>query len=178
MSDSPRDRCARVNSAHGPRYRVAQLRRAVGARPDAAALAAARSLLTPAQLALFMAMSPRDQWHSAESLRLLPPALRADADLAVAALLHDAGKGYVRLHERVLYVLLALAPPLLQRAAAPRGPRWRRALHRSLHHAETGARLARAAGASERAATLIRDHHAPNPTDPAAVALLAADERA
>src|SRR5579872_3200975 len=93
--------------AGGPRYRLLQFRRSIGARPNAAALVALRAQLTPSQQTLFFAMSPRDQWHGIETLRLLPPAFRDDADLALAALLHDCGKGYIHLHERVLYVLLA-----------------------------------------------------------------------
>lgn len=161
----------------GPRYRLAQFRRALGARPDAAGLAEVRARLSPAQQALFLRMSPRDQWHSIATLRLLPPAMRADADLAVAALLHDAGKGYIRLHERVLFVLLARTSPLLMRFAAPRTG-LRGALLRIGRHAERGAVLAAAAGATPRAVRLIRSHHHPDPRDPAALALLDADDRA
>lgn len=167
-----------VRPAHGPRYRLGQCRCALGARPDAAALAEVRARLNPAQHALFAAMSPRDQWHSVQTLRLLPSALRADHDVAVAALLHDAGKGYIRLHERVLYVLLARTPWLLGALAVPGGSPWRTSLHRSLQHAQAGAQLALAAGASERTAALIRNHHAAEANDPAALALRAADDAA
>jgi hypothetical protein len=169
---------ATARPARGARYRLGQFRRALGAQPDAAALAEMRALLTPAQQRLFLQMAPRDQWHCIETLRLLPPALRADRDVAVAALLHDAGKGYIRLHERVLFVLLGRAPWLLRRIARPGGRGLRGALHRSLTHAETGAEMALRASASARTAALIRGHHAPPPGDPAALALSAADDRA
>jgi hypothetical protein len=163
--------------AHGPRYRLAQFQRSLGAHPDEDALREMRATLTPAQQVLFLRMSPRDQWHSLQTLRLLPAELRGNTDLAVAALLHDAGKGYIHLHERALYVLLAARPGLLARIAAPRtGPRG--ALLRMSRHAERGAALATAAGASRRAVALIRDHHHPDPRDAVALALLAADERA
>lgn len=162
----------------GPLYRIAQLRRAISVRPGPPALTRARSYLTNEQWRLFAAMSPRDQWHGIETLRLLHVAGWEDEDLAVAALLHDAGKGYIRLHERVLYVLLARPPWLLRRLASARGYAWRAALHRSLHHAEDGARLALRAGASARAAQLIATHHRPLLGDAPALALADADDRA
>ncbi|MHB8574394.1 MAG: HD domain-containing protein [Dehalococcoidia bacterium] len=122
-------------------------------------------------------MAPRDQWHAVETLRLLG-LLSTDADLAVAALLHDAGKGYIRLHERVLYVLAAHHPALLHRLARSQGAGWRAALDRMMRHAETGAAMTLAAGSSQRAAELILQHHEPNRSDLAALALLDADERA
>jgi|SRR5579875_715825 len=164
--------------ARGARYRFGQLWRALGAQPDAAALAEMRALLTPTQQRLFLRMAPRDQWHCIETLRLLPPNLRADREIAVAALLHDAGKGYIHLHERVLFVLLGRAPWLLQRIARPGACGLRGALYRSLTHAETGAMLALQVGASERTAALIRAHHDASADDPALIALRAADDRA
>lgn len=164
--------------ACGPFYRLAQFRRALGARPSPAQIAEARALLTPAQWRLYTGMSSRDQWHSSETLRLLAARGRDDRDLSLAALLHDAAKGYIRLPERVLYVLLARTPWLLRRLASPRGPRWRTALHRSATHADAGANCALAAGCGARVAHLIRRHHTAQPTDAALAALIAADERA
>lgn len=169
------------------RYRAGQFRRSIGARPSQAALRRARLSLNDRQWALFQAMSPRDQWHAIETADLLGAAQSAGSagsagscapDFAVAALLHDAGKGYIRLHERGLYVLLGASPPLLRLLARSDRPGLRGALHRTLHHADIGARLALASGASERAAQLIRTHHRPDPDDAAALALLDADDRA
>ncbi len=159
----------------GAGYRIAQFRRALGARPTPADLAVARERLSAAQWRLFCGMAPRDQWHAVETLRLLGERGATDSDLTLAALLHDAGKGYIRLHERVLFVLLARWPWLLRRLAAPHGARWRTALFRSARHAAEGARLAREAGSSERAVALIRRHHAQRPDDPALLALIEAD---
>jgi hypothetical protein len=158
-------------------YRIGQFRRALGAQPTDADLALMQALLSPAQQALFCGMSPRDQWHSVQTLRLLPPVWQADRDVAVAALLHDAGKGHVRLHERVLFVVLSASPRLL-RWLARSDAGWRGALKRTLRHGEAGARLALMSGASQRTAALIRMHHHPNPDDSAALALLDADDRA
>ncbi len=164
------------------RYRIGQFRRALGARPAPSQLAGVRVRLNAAQWRLFCGMAPRDRWHAVETLRLLDERGAADPDLALAALLHDAGKGYIRLHERVLFVLIARWPWLLRRLAVRHGARWRTALYRSARHAATGARLAREAGASERAAALIRYHHrlrdARQTGDPDLLALIDADERA
>ncbi len=160
------------------RYRAGQFWRALGARPSESALGRVREQLTADQWTLFVAMAPRDQWHAIETVRLLHEAGHDDPELDLAALLHDAGKGYIRLHERVVYVLLCSSPRLLRRLAQPDGRGWRGALHRSLCHAEAGARLAPAAGASQRVAQLIACHHHPDAADAQAVALLDADERA
>ncbi len=158
-------------------YRLRQFCRAVAARPSDADLAAARAVLTEAQLAIFLTMAPRDQWHSIETLRLLRGNL-SDPDAELAALLHDAGKGYVLLHERVVYVLLSTFPALLARLAAPNRGRLRSALYRSLHHAEVGADLAMEAGASARAVQIIRGHHHTDASDTIALALASADDHA
>lgn len=160
------------------RYRLNQFRRSLGAQPDETAARTVRAGLTPEQWALFAAMAPRDRWHAIETARLLREAGNDDAELELAALLHDAGKGYIRLHERVIFVLLSRFPRLLHRLAASDGRGLRGALHRSLRHAEAGAALALAAGASERVAWLIGTHHNPDSADTQALALLDADERA
>jgi len=162
----------------GAFYRLQQFRRALDAAPDAAALYAARQQLSPAQWLLFQTLSPRDQWHSVETMRTVQRAGHFDNDLLTAALLHDAGKGYIALHHRILYVLLARMPLLLRHLAAPCGSPWRTALHRSANHTETGACLALAAGASERAVALIRGHHRLGWADPEARALAIADDTA
>ncbi|HLZ69801.1 MAG TPA: HD domain-containing protein [Dehalococcoidia bacterium] len=160
------------------RYRMQQFIRALGARPGHADLAQARSLLSEPHWRLFRQMAPRDQQHAIETLRLIGMEGAPSPDLALAALLHDAGKGYVRLHERVLFVLLALWPRLLWRLSAEHGPHWRAALWRSARHAETGARLAAETGASARVADLIRRHHTRAADDRELRALIEADARA
>jgi len=160
------------------RYRVRQFGRTLGAHPAAADLRAARAALSAEEWTLFRGMSPRDQWHSIETWRLLEREGFTEPALRTAALLHDAGKGRVRLHERVLFVLLARAPAALERLAAANAPGTRGALHRIVHHAEAGASLAAAAGAPPRTVELIRRHHNSSIDEPELAALIRADERA
>ncbi len=160
-------------------YRVRQFRRAVGARPrpgDAALLAA---YLSPEEQRLFHATSPRDQRHHIDTFRLLCRRGPVPRHLARAALLHDIGKGHVRLHERVLYVLLAAAAPrLLEAVARRRGPGPFGALHRIHHHPRRAVDLLRPLGASERELELILRHHEPPGADAELNALIAADHDA
>ncbi len=162
----------------GPLYRLKQFGRAFRAKPSTDALRWARSKLTAEQWDLFVTMSPRDQWHSIQTLRLLRGSRRNDPDVVQAALLHDVGKGRISMRDRVTYVLLARVPWLLKRCASPDGTGWRCALHRTLHHPDLGARMALRAGASQRAVQLIRRHHRPPRGDEAALALAAADDQA
>ncbi|MFN8558101.1 MAG: HDIG domain-containing protein [Dehalococcoidia bacterium] len=162
-------------------YRVRQFGRALGAQPSPDDEALLAAYLSPAERALFDATSPRDQHHHIRTLRLLP-APAPSRELARAALLHDIGKGYIRLDERVLYVLLAAgAPALLGRLA--RGRFGRRGplagVARIHHHARVGADLLRALGAEPRLIDLVARHHDRDATaDPDLASLIDADERA
>jgi len=162
----------------GPLYRLKQFGRAFRAKPSDNALRWARSKLTAEHWDLFVTMSPRDQWHSIQTLRLLRGSRRNDPDVVQAALLHDVGKGRIFMRDRVSYVLLSRVPWLLKRLSSENGPGWRNALHRSRRHPDIGARLAHEAGASPRAVQLIRRHHRPPRGDEAALALAAADDQA
>lgn len=164
-------------------HRSRQFFGALRPRVDSSLRAEAFGVLSEGERRLFEAMTPRDQQHCLEVYRRLRP--QGDCDLLVAALLHDAGKGRIALWHRVAYVLLAAAAPALLRRVARAGDGasgarasmwpavsdWREAMYRCLHHGSLGARLARAAGASERAATLIAGEDAPG-----AELLRAADE--
>lgn len=121
-------------------------------------------------------MAPRDQWHHIRTLELLPPPLRANREVARAALLHDLGKGYIRLHERVLFVLLhAAAPRLLDLFGREDAAGVRGALYRIRHHARLGVELLTPLGATEREIELIARHHDLASNDPALAALVRAD---
>ncbi|MER3419978.1 MAG: phosphohydrolase [Chloroflexota bacterium] len=160
-------------------YRVGQFRRAVGARPCIEDTALLARLLSPDELRLFWATSSRDQHHHLETLRLLRRHGQVPQHLARAALLHDIGKGRVRLYERVLYVLLAAAAPRLLAALIRRerpGPLG--ALYRIHHHPRRAVALLRPLGASQRELELILRHHEPPGADAELNALIAADHDA
>jgi hypothetical protein len=160
-------------------YRARQLWKALRARVEEEDRVVVATFLTAPQQSLFYAMSPRDQRHSVETCRRLMLEGHRESDVLVAALLHDVGKGRIRLWHRVAYVMLgAAAPGLLRRLAARDGDGWRGALHRSLHHSGRGAEQALAAGASEESARLIRGHHDTGTGDERLRALIRADEDA
>jgi hypothetical protein len=128
-------------------------------------------------LALFYGMTGRDQRHCLNVFRRLREKGHDDSELLLAALLHDAGKGPVRLWHRVAYVVIRAASPRLLRALArPDGGGWRQALASFNDHSTRGAALLEAAGAPEGLVTLVLSHEHPNREDPRAAALRAADE--
>lgn len=157
-------------------YRTRQFLRALGERPDAETRRLAERFLTREQRRLFVALSPRDQRHSARTAALLLRQDYRDPELIQAALLHDVGKGRQALWQRVAYVLLAASSPRLLRRVARPGDGWRGALERSRRHAVLGAEAARRAGSPPRVVGLIRAHHDPS-SEADASALAAADER-
>jgi hypothetical protein len=166
-------------------YRSRQFFGALRARLGEEERAEVAAHLTPAEQRLFYSMDLRDQRHALDVFRVLKSGGQRDASLLAAALLHDVGKGPIRLWHRVAFVLLkAVSPRLLRRLASGDGPGWRGALARSLDHAERGAALAEAAGSTAETVRLIRLHRSPAsassaepPGGDAALALLqAADE--
>jgi hypothetical protein len=120
-------------------------------------------------------MHRADQRHGLDVVTSLRDAGHDDRELLLAALLHDCSKGpAVRLFHRVAWSLgerygegvLSLLAPV---------PSFGEAFARLRHHADDSARLALAAGCSERTAELIR--HQADPVDPVAgAALRLADE--
>ena len=160
-------------------YRIRQFLRAFRARPTAAGLAMLDAHLRTDERRLFDRASPRDQFHHVETLRLLSRNGVPSPELARAALLHDVGKGYIHLHERVLYVLLhAASPALLDRLTRRYGRGPLRALYRTRHHAASGAELLRRLGAESRLVELVARHHDPPGDDPELAVLIAADDEA
>ena len=160
------------------RYRVAQFFMTfwTSFRPVDAAYAARH--LDPALLRLFRRMSRPEQHHGIAICRALEVQGHGDPDLLVAALLHDVGKIQTppRLWDRVIAVLGEHFAP--QQAA-----RWSLGEPRGLlrgfvvrrMHSEWGAALAEQAGATPRAAALIRRHHDPVGDDVELVALQKTD---
>src|SRR3989304_365080 len=81
--------------------------------------------LSPEQQRLFRAMALRDQRHALDVLDALERQGHDDEALLAAALLHDVGKGAIRLRERVAFVLLKGASPrMLERVASEGGADW------------------------------------------------------
>lgn len=158
-------------------YRSRQFFGSVRPRVDADQKSRAFRLLSEPQQRLFLTMTRRDQQHClAVYARLLQDGHDA-ADLLIAALLHDCGKGRIALWHRVVFVLLEATSPALLRRLALRGAGdgWRQALDRCLRHPELGADLTSAAGASAAVAALIREDATGAPPELMA-ALHAADE--
>jgi hypothetical protein len=133
----------------------------------------ARRYLSSEALALFRAMPRYDQRHATGVARTLYAQGQRDADLLVAALLHDAGKTVpppdlespgrgpksVRLWHRVAVVLMrAFSPGLLSALAGDGLQSWRRPFYVQTHHAALGAELARNIGCSPRTVFLIQHH--------------------
>jgi putative nucleotidyltransferase with HDIG domain len=151
--------------------------RALTARVDPAERQVVADNLTPAQQRLFWAMMVQDQRHSLDVFYTLQRRGCRDQDLLLAALLHDIGKGYVRLWQRVVFVLLQAGPPgLLRRLALPNGRGWQRAMASLKEHGIRGADLARDAGAPPAVVELIRNHQRLPGSDRRAALLRTAEE--
>jgi hypothetical protein len=120
--------------------------------------------LTSAQFTLFQRMQPSEQVHAYRMFRRLQAEGHTEADLLVAALLHDVGKCLYPLSvlDRVAVVLgKRLFPRLARRwgEGAPEG--LRRPFVVAAQHPDWGADLAAQAGASSCAVELIRRHQDP-----------------
>jgi hypothetical protein len=154
--------------------KVRQFRAHLRARVAPDERAALAGWLTPRQLAVFDAMHVADRRHGLDVVATLRRDAVDDADLLVAGLLHDAGKGQAGVWPRVAHSLGQAYGAWVWRIAAV-VPGWRAALARLRDHAETSAELADAAGCSRRTVELIRHQEAP--VDPeAGRALQLADE--
>jgi hypothetical protein len=159
------------------RHRAGQFFGALRPRVDAAERADAYRYLTGNERRIFESMMLRDQQHGIEVLRRVRASGGdGDAALCTAALLHDCGKGDVRLWHRVAHVVLGtVAPGLRARIISEHGAGWRRAMWRLAHHAEISARMVEAAGADPEAVRFIREQERERP-DARLALLQAADE--
>jgi len=152
------------------RYRTRQYAKGLRPRVTPEEAATVRSLLTPVEQALFLAMQRRDQRHSLDLYRALA-AEGASKDSLVAALLHDVGKGHLHDWQRVLFVLLEAARPGLGRPLeAATGPDWRTGLWRLRHHARLGAERLAGAGTAPRVVEIVAAHTRRLPVTDAEVA--------
>lgn len=158
-------------------YRSRQFFGALRARVEEDERAEVAAHLTPAEQRLFQSMDLRDQRHALDVLRALKASGQRDPSLLAAALLHDVGKGPIKLWHRVAFVVLrAVSPGLLRRVARADNSGWRGALARTLDHAEGGAALAEEAGSTAETVRLIRLHRSPAGDDAVLALLQAADE--
>ena len=155
--------------------RIRQFVRYVTGRVTAAERDALRTWLTKDQLRLFDTMHRADRRHGLDVVAMLRREGHTDPDLLLAGLLHDSGKGRdLHVWHRVAWSLGERYGERL-RTSFERLPTFRKAFATIAAHAEVSADLALAAGASERAADLIR--HQAEPVDQElGVALQLADE--
>lgn len=145
--------------------KVRQFRAHLRARVAPMERAALASWVTPLQLDVFDAMHVADQRHGLDVVRTLRLDGVTDAEVLVAGLLHDAGKGDTGVWPRVAYSLGQGYGPVVWRAARVL-PGFGAALDRLRDHAETSAAMAAAAGCTRRTVELIR--HQDAPIDPVA----------
>jgi hypothetical protein len=119
-------------------------------------------------------MHTADRRHGLDVVAYLRAEGVDDADLLMAALLHDSGKGpHVRLVHRVAWSLGQKYGEGIWTLSSHM-PTFRAGLARLREHAARSADLAREAGCSARTVELIRNEE--TPTDDAGRLLLAADE--
>lgn len=117
----------------------------------------ARSILTPAEFALWIRQSDYDQSHAVQvarrvEIRLANTAHAGDALWPGAALMHDVGKceSNLSLPERVVATLVSkVFGVATARAWAVSAGGWKRRLGLYLIHGELGAEMIRAAGGRE-----------------------------
>jgi hypothetical protein len=135
--------------------KVRQTKRYVLARVPARERGDVAAWLSPAQLALFDGMHVADRRHGLDVVAALRDAGVDEPEVLLAGLLHDAGKGDTGLVPRVIHSLDQAGITLVGRLVAW-WPGMCAARARLRDHAEASARLAAAAGCSERTAELIR----------------------
>lgn len=147
---------------------------AAGAQPTERDFGLGRQWLPEPLFALFAAQHPRDVVHAAATARWLLERGHRDADLVIAALVHDIGKGEQRRLDRVAWVVAEWVHAGRLAHGSSR-LELRRAMARSAAHATTGAAAMRVAGATPRAIELVARHHDRRATDPVLALLQEAD---
>jgi type II secretory pathway component PulJ len=158
-------------------YRIRQFFASLGADLSSQERRIVGVHLSQEQQRLFYAMAARDQRHCLDVFYALERGGCQDEEVLLAALLHDVGKGSVRLWHRVAYVLLrAIWPRLPARLSQPEGRGWRRAMASLEDHAARSAALAEAAGTPATVVELIRHHQRADAGDNRLALLRAADD--
>jgi putative nucleotidyltransferase with HDIG domain len=161
------------------RHRVGQFWRHASARVSEQEQAAASQLLGPALWPLFARLPVNDQRHGLDVLETVRR-LEGEPDrlLQQAALLHDVGKAGAEFSvvERSLTVFLRATSPRLLQVLLQARPRFARRHEVYVDHARIGAQRLRDAGAPELA-SIVAEHHAPDPTSEVTRRLQRADGR-
>jgi hypothetical protein len=142
------------------RTKARQFRTHLRASVDQAELRELYAWLTPAQATLFESMHVADRRHGLNVVARLRAEGIEDADLLLAGLLHDAGKGDTGLWPRVAWSLGEHYGAWIWRAVRLL-PGFRAAMARLATHADRSASLAATAGCSDRTVALIRQQSSP-----------------
>ena len=140
--------------------KVRQTRRHLSARVSPRERAEAAQWLGPAELEIFDGMHVADRRHGLDVVATLRADGVSDPEVLVAGLLHDAGKGNTSIGPRVIHSLSMAYGDWTGRSVGW-FPGMTASLARLRAHAETSARMAAAAGCSERTVELIRWQDAP-----------------
>ena len=123
------------------------------------------SLMSEDEALLFFQQTHRDQNHAIRTAShvkqlCLDSAIDPPEFLIIAALLHDVGKGEVRLIDRIVFVIcnfLSLA--LSRKIASNKTNNWRATYWRLKYHAIIGADLLKQVDSDPRVIDLVRRHH-------------------
>lgn len=148
-------------------YRSRQFVQAIRPHASQEDLDLVASILSSAQMKLFLQMQASEQAHSLRVLHALHSQGESDSDLLTAALLHDVGKtrAPLRLWERILIVIvMAICPSCVRSWGSEAGQSsitrfgWRRPFVVAEQHPRWGAELATESGASPLAVKIIARH--------------------
>ena len=142
------------------RTKVRQFRSHLGAKVAPSERDDLAGWLTTAQLRLYDGMHVADQRHGLDVVTTLRREGVSEPDVLIAGLLHDTGKGLMGIWPRVVFSLGQAYGEWVWRFVAWR-PAFGAALERLRDHPIESARLAAAAGCSERTVALIQDQEAP-----------------
>ena len=144
-------------------YRVSQFYRSLTEQPAREDLERAETLLPSKLFELFTQMQPFEQAHVIRVMDGMISFGYDDPEVQIAALLHDVGKVKhpIRPWERTVAVIVRrVFPNKFHQWGQGKANLFGRAIVVAARHAEWGAELSAAAGASQRVVRLIRNHDA------------------